>query len=176
MRKLGIFPSSCIRCQSITCKSLHFAMFPFRTVHRKPLDLFDEKRHWEGWVYCLIMQTTQLNDPIVRLRFDLLTSLFRCCIKVSAPDCISRSLGEPQSGPPCCSFWARIWVPSVYKANFITFLGGGRGTNISNTPNQFNVRKYAKSVMEIKFTRLNVTISVSSVLETCFNCFIVFHY
>ena len=104
VRKLGIFSSSCIRCQSTTCKSLHFAMFPFRTVHWKPLDLLDEDRHWESWVYCLIMETTQLNDPIVRLRFDLLTPLFRCCVIVSALDCISRSLGEPQSEPLSCSF------------------------------------------------------------------------
>ena len=159
-----MFPSSCIRCQSITCKSLHFAMFPFRTAHRKPLDLLDEERHWEGWVYCLIMETTQLNDPIVRLRFDLLTPLFRCCVIVSALDCTSRSLGEPQSGPLCCSFWARFWVPPFYQGNFITFLGGGGGTNISNTFNQFNVQKYAKSVIEIKFTKLNLTISVSFVL------------
>ena len=124
LERWGNLEYSCIRCQSITCKSLHFAMFPFRKAHWKPLDLLDEDRHWEIWVYCLIMETTQLNDPIVRLRFDLLTPLFRCYVIVSALDCISRSLGEPQSGPLSCSFLDKNLGTTRLSGKLHNFLRG----------------------------------------------------
>ena len=95
VRKLKIFPSSCIRRQSTTCKSLHFAMFFFQGSSLKTISSLDGERHWESWEYCSIMLTTQHNNAIVRVRRNLLipgcscTVKRSCCLIVSVLDYVS---------------------------------------------------------------------------------------